>query len=52
MESPLPDAVIEKDFWVYTKTPSMLHKDIPLFNDLMSFAEKLEQEFNNWVKRH
>ena len=34
----------------YTRTAVMIYKDIPSFNDLMSFAEKLEQEFNDWVK--
>jgi hypothetical protein len=28
----------------------MIYKDIPSFEELMSFAEKLENEFNEWVK--
>jgi predicted nucleotidyltransferase component of viral defense system len=36
----------------YTRTAVMIYNDIPSFNDLMLFAEKLEQEFNDWVKSH
>ncbi len=36
----------------YNRTAVMIYKEIPSFNDLMSFAEKLEYEFNDWVKSH
>jgi hypothetical protein len=29
----------------------MIYKDIPSFEELMSFAEQLENEFNEWVKK-
>lgn len=36
----------------YNRTAVMIYKEIPSFDDLMSFAEKLEYEFNDWVKSH
>ena len=47
--------VPSKDSWTdwrgdYTRTAAMIYKDIPSFEELMSFAEKLENEFNEWVK--
>jgi predicted nucleotidyltransferase component of viral defense system len=36
----------------YNRTAVMIYKEMPSFNDLMSFAEKLEYEFNDWVKSH
>jgi predicted nucleotidyltransferase component of viral defense system len=35
----------------YTRTAVMIYKDIPSFEELMSFAEQLENEFNEWVKK-
>jgi predicted nucleotidyltransferase component of viral defense system len=48
--------VPSKDSWTdwrgdYTRTAVMIYKDIPSFEDLMSFAEQLENEFNEWVKK-
>jgi hypothetical protein len=48
--------VPSKDSWIdwrgdYTRTAVMIYKDIPSFEDLMSFAEHLENEFNEWVKK-
>lgn len=47
--------VPSKDSWTdwrgdYTRTAVMIYKDIPSFEELMSFAEQLENEFNEWVK--
>ncbi len=47
--------VPSKDNWIdwrgyYTRTAAMIYKDIPSFEELMSFAEQLENEFNEWVK--
>ena len=44
-----------KDSWTdwrgdYNRTAVMIYKDIPSFEVLMSFAEELENEFNEWVK--
>lgn len=48
--------VPSKDSWIdwrgdYTRTAVMIYKDIPSFEELMSFAEQLENEFNEWVKK-
>ena len=48
--------VPSKDSWTdwrgdYTRTAVMIYKDIPSFEELMSFAEQLENEFNEWVKK-
>jgi len=34
----------------YTRTAVMIYNNIPSFDELMSFAEQLENEFNEWVK--
>jgi predicted nucleotidyltransferase component of viral defense system len=34
----------------YTRTSVMIYNNNPSFEDLMSFAEQLESEFNDWVK--
>ncbi len=36
----------------YTRTAVMIYSNIPSFEELMSFAEQLESEFNEWVKNH
>ena len=36
----------------YTRTAVMIYKDLPSFEELMAFAEQLENEFNEWVKNH
>ena len=33
----------------YARTAVMIYSDIPSFEELMSFAEQLETEFNRWV---
>ncbi len=48
--------VPSKDSWTdwrgdYTRTAVMIYKDIPSFEELISFAEQLENEFNKWVKK-
>jgi hypothetical protein len=35
----------------YSRTSVMIYNDIPSFDELMSFAEQLENEFNEWVKK-
>jgi len=35
----------------YTRTTVMIYKDIPSFEELMSFAKQLENEFNEWVQK-
>ncbi len=34
----------------YSRTAVMIYNNIPSFEELMSFAEQLENEFNEWVK--
>jgi predicted nucleotidyltransferase component of viral defense system len=36
----------------YSRTAVMIYKDIPSFEELMSFAEQLENEFNDWGKKN
>ncbi len=48
--------VPSKDSWTdwrsdYTRTAIMIYNNIPSFEELMSFAEQLENEFNEWVKK-
>jgi len=35
----------------YIRTAVMIYSNIPSFEELMSFAEQLESEFNEWVKK-
>ena len=46
----------KKESWTdwrgdYTRTAVMIYNNIPSFEELMSFAEQLENEFNEWVKK-
>jgi predicted nucleotidyltransferase component of viral defense system len=34
----------------YSRTAVMIYNSIPTFDELMEFAQRLENEFNNWVK--
>lgn len=48
--------VPSKESWTdwrgdYTRTAVMIYNDIPSFEELMGFAEQLENEFNEWVKK-
>ena len=45
----------KKESWTdwrgdYTRTAVMIYNNIPSFEELMSFAEQLENEFNEWIK--
>ena len=45
----------KKESWTdwrgdYTRTAVMIYNNIPSFEELMSFAEQLENEFNDWIK--
>lgn len=35
----------------YSRTAAMIYKVIPSFEELLSFAEQFENEFNEWVKK-
>jgi predicted nucleotidyltransferase component of viral defense system len=34
----------------YSKTAVMIYNNVPSFDELMEFAQRLENEFNDWVK--
>jgi hypothetical protein len=34
----------------YTRSSVMIYNSIPSFDDLMTFADQFEKEFNSWVK--
>lgn len=34
----------------YSRTAVMIYNNVPTFDELMEFAQRLENEFNNWVK--
>ena len=45
----------KKESWTdwrgdYTRIAVMIYNNIPSFEELMSFAEQLENEFNEWIK--
>ena len=34
----------------YSRTAVMIYNSVPTFDELMEFAQRLENEFNNWIK--
>lgn len=47
--------VPSKESWTdwrgdYSRTAVMIYNNVPTFDELMEFAQRLENEFNNWVK--